>query len=36
MSMAAPMFARNGFRGTSLRDIGEAAGVLGGSLYHHI
>jgi AcrR family transcriptional regulator len=25
-----------GYRGTSMRDIGEQAGMLGGSLYHHI
>ena len=34
--IAARLFARNGYRGTSIRDIGEQAGVLGGSLYHHI
>ena len=36
MEIAAQIFARKGYRGTSMRDIGEAAGVLGGSLYHHI
>ncbi|MEC3909321.1 TetR/AcrR family transcriptional regulator [Sphingobium sp. CR2-8] len=35
-AIAARLFARKGYRGTSMRDIGEAAGVLGGSLYHHI
>jgi AcrR family transcriptional regulator len=34
--IAARLFARKGYRGTSMRDIGEQAGVLGGSLYHHI
>ncbi len=36
LEIAAQLFARKGFRGTSMRDIGEQAGVLGGSLYHHI
>lgn len=36
LEIAARLFARNGYRGTSIRDIGEQAGVLGGSLYHHI
>lgn len=36
LAIAAQLFARKGYRGTSMRDIGEAAGVLGGSLYHHI
>ncbi|OAN59429.1 TetR/AcrR family transcriptional regulator [Sphingobium sp. TCM1] len=36
LEIAAQLFARKGYRGTSMRDIGEAAGVLGGSLYHHI
>lgn len=34
--IAAQLFARKGYRGTSMRDIGEEAGVLGGSLYHHV
>jgi AcrR family transcriptional regulator len=34
--IAARLFAKKGYRGTSMRDIGEQAGVLGGSLYHHI
>lgn len=36
LGIAAQLFARKGYRGTSMRDIGEQAGVLGGSLYHHI
>ena len=36
VEIAARLFARNGYRGTSIREIGEQAGVLGGSLYHHI
>ena len=36
LAIAAQLFARKGYRGTSMRDIGEASGVLGGSLYHHI
>jgi len=36
LEIAAQLFAEKGFRGTSMRDIGERAGVLGGSLYHHI
>lgn len=36
LEIAAQLFARNGYQGTSIRDIGEQAGVLGGSLYHHI
>lgn len=36
LEVAAQIFARKGYRGTSMRDIGESAGVLGGSLYHHI
>src|SRR5258705_10751292 len=33
---AAPeLFARNGFEGTSIRDIAAASGVLSGSLYYH-
>ena len=31
MEIAAQIFARKGYRGTSMRDIGEAAGVLGGT-----
>lgn len=36
LEIAARLFARKGYRGTSMRDIGEQAGLLGGSLYHHI
>lgn len=36
LEIAAQLFAKNGYRGTSMRDIGEKTGVLGGSLYHHI
>lgn len=36
MEIAAQLFAQKGYRGTSMRDIGVKAGVLGGSLYHHI
>jgi len=36
IEIAAQLFAEKGYRGTSMRDIGEQAGVLGGSLYHHI
>ncbi|MDX3910602.1 MAG: TetR/AcrR family transcriptional regulator [Sphingobium sp.] len=36
LEIAAQLFARKGYRGTSMRDIGEKAGLLGGSLYHHI
>jgi TetR/AcrR family transcriptional regulator, cholesterol catabolism regulator len=33
--LAAELFARNGFRATSVREIAKAAGILSGSLYHH-
>ncbi|TAK09883.1 MAG: TetR family transcriptional regulator [Rhizorhabdus sp.] len=36
LEIAAQLFARKGYRGTSMRDIGKETGVLGGSLYHHI
>jgi len=36
LEIAAQLFATKGYRGTSIRDIGNRAGVLGGSLYHHI
>tara|TARA_B100000378_G_scaffold155167_2_gene125154 strand:+ start:2056 stop:2655 length:600 start_codon:yes stop_codon:yes gene_type:complete len=36
LEISAQLFARKGYRGTTMRDIGEEAGVLGGSLYHHI
>jgi len=36
LEIAAQLFAQKGYRGTSMREIGECAGVFGGSLYHHI
>jgi AcrR family transcriptional regulator len=36
LRIAAQLFARRGYQATSMRIIGEEAGVLGGSLYHHI
>ena len=36
LEIAARLFATKGYAGTSMRDIGEEAGVLGGSLYHHV
>lgn len=33
--VAADLFARKGFEATSIREIGDAAGILSGSLYHH-
>lgn len=33
---AATLFAERGYAGTSVRDIGEKVGILGGSLYHYI
>lgn len=36
LEIAAQLFARKGYRGTSMREIGEQTGILGGSLYHHI
>ena len=33
---AARLFGRRGYHATSMRDIGEAAGMLAGSLYAHI
>ena len=35
VQLAADMFAEQGFRATTVRDIAEAAGMLSGSLYHH-
>lgn len=35
LDIAADLFAEYGFRATTVRQIGEAAGVLSGSLYHH-
>jgi len=36
LAAAASLFAERGYQGTSIRDIGERVGLLGGSLYHHI
>lgn len=35
LAIAARLFARRGYNGVSVREIAEAAGILGGSLYHH-
>ncbi|MFC5835660.1 TetR/AcrR family transcriptional regulator [Nonomuraea insulae] len=35
LRIAAEVFSRAGYSGTSLRDIADAAGILAGSLYHH-
>ena len=35
IAAASELFARNGFEGTSIRDIAGASGVLSGSLYYH-
>ncbi|HEY0937535.1 MAG TPA: TetR/AcrR family transcriptional regulator [Trebonia sp.] len=36
VDVAAGLFARQGYRGTSMRDIGRAVGIHAGSLYVHI
>lgn len=36
LEAAAVLFAERGFAATSVRDIGEKVGLLGGSLYHYI
>ena len=33
---ATELFAKKGYKHTSVRDIAESVGLLGGSLYHHI
>ncbi|HXP21071.1 MAG TPA: TetR/AcrR family transcriptional regulator [Streptosporangiaceae bacterium] len=33
--LAAQLFARKGYRATTVREIADAAGILSGSLYHH-
>ena len=33
--VCAKLFAENGYRATTVRDIADAAGILSGSLYHH-
>ena len=35
LAITAGLFARKGFRNTTVRDIADAAGILSGSLYHH-
>jgi TetR/AcrR family transcriptional regulator, cholesterol catabolism regulator len=35
LNVAARVFARKGFANATVRDIGEEAGILSGSLYHH-
>ena len=35
IAAASELFARNGFEGTSIRDIAAGSGVLSGSLYYH-
>jgi AcrR family transcriptional regulator len=36
LGVAADLFADRGYAATTVRDIAEAAGILSGSLYHHI
>ncbi|MFW7355032.1 MAG: TetR/AcrR family transcriptional regulator [Brucella sp.] len=36
LDAAAALFAERGYAATSVRDIGERVGLLGGSLYHYI
>ncbi|MFR9750703.1 TetR/AcrR family transcriptional regulator [Nocardia sp. 004] len=35
LALAAELFAEQGLRATTVRDIADAAGILSGSLYHH-
>lgn len=35
LAVAADLFARRGYDGVGVRQIADAAGILGGSLYHH-
>ncbi len=35
LQVAAALFASRGFEAASIREIGDAAGILSGSLYHH-
>jgi AcrR family transcriptional regulator len=35
VGVAAELFAKKGFEGTTVRDIADTAGILSGSLYHH-
>jgi AcrR family transcriptional regulator len=36
LASAAAIFAEKGYRATTMRDIGQRVGLLGGSLYHYI
>jgi AcrR family transcriptional regulator len=36
LAAAAMLFAERGYAATSMRDIGERVGLLGGSLYHYV
>ena len=36
LTASAALFAERGYSATSMREIGERVGLLGGSLYHHI
>lgn len=36
LTASATLFAERGYAATSMREIGERVGLLGGSLYHHI
>lgn len=36
LETAAALFAEKGYKATSIRDIGNRVGILGGSLYHYI
>ena len=36
LRVAEELFAERGYAATTVRDIAEAAGILSGSLYHHI
>jgi TetR/AcrR family transcriptional regulator, cholesterol catabolism regulator len=35
LQLAADLFAERGYKGTTVRDIADEAGILSGSLYHH-
>jgi len=35
LAAAAEVFAERGYSGTTVREVAEAAGILGGSLYYH-
>ncbi|WP_164860550.1 TetR/AcrR family transcriptional regulator [Rhodococcus sp. X156] len=35
LQLAAELFAKQGLRATTVRDIADSAGILSGSLYHH-